>query len=499
MDRISGESSVRSKSMSALRKNRFALAAFLIPFAVRCIPEVLSWPYPIGFDTIVYIRYLQQGTLFTLNPVTFLHDTNLFYVVSSLPYALLPDAVLVMKIIEPLLLGALCFMMFLYARKALSWGGWKSLLVAVLVGTYFVSLRISWEMCRQTLGLIFLMGALISLKTFRGPSRYFAASVLGILAVMSHEFAAVIFFFVIGLEALRLCVKRFGKESLMLAVSGIAPLGLFMFQRFSLGKGNFDVPLMPVASEPSVGLALYMIGFMVFCYAIILPLVILGLFRLKDLVLQGWALLAFGIPLLEMVDPNLPFYVWFRWVLVLVYPLMFFAVEGIDYLWRFSKKLAPKVKKSVPKVFVFSYLFLLMTLSGFFMASTPEHAFPYFYQINPYLAELPCVDWINQNTSKNSVVVEFDALYKLTSVYLRDRNVVFVNTDPAVWSNNPNASAANSLVESARNASLSENGEVYTIWWNNGKGWYGLPSLPSDFAEVFRNGNMAVYQYAKTG
>src|SRR5213083_1580981 len=38
----------------AIRKYKFALAAFLLPFTVRAIPEVIAGPYPIGWDTIAF-------------------------------------------------------------------------------------------------------------------------------------------------------------------------------------------------------------------------------------------------------------------------------------------------------------------------------------------------------------------------------------------------------------------------------------------------------------
>src|SRR5260370_37223357 len=43
-----------SRIVSAIRKYQFALAAFLLPFPVRALPEVIAGPYPIGWDTIAF-------------------------------------------------------------------------------------------------------------------------------------------------------------------------------------------------------------------------------------------------------------------------------------------------------------------------------------------------------------------------------------------------------------------------------------------------------------
>jgi hypothetical protein len=45
---------------------------------------------------------------------------------------------------------------------------------------------------------------------------------------------------------------------------------------------------------------------------------------------------------------------------------------------------------------------------------------------------------------------------------------------------------------------LQENGTLsplFSIWWVNGSGWYGQPSMPSSFAEVYRSGRIAIFIY----
>ncbi len=497
-----------------LKKNKYLLAAFIIPLLVRSIPVILSWPYPIGFDTIGYIPLIQKGWVFSLGPIGFLKTTGMFYAVAALPYGLTNDAVAVVNVLGPLLLGALCVMMYLYARKGLGWSGWKSLLVVVLVSTYFVSLRDSWDLYRQMVGLIFLMAALISLKSFSSPRRYYVASAFMVLTVLSHELAAVILLSVVGLEAVRFLVKKSRKEFAYLAVSAVLPLALFLFQRYSPQQGALTLPSSPIASGSSVGLALYMGGLLVYCYAIILPLVLLGLVGLKDSALRYWALLCLGIPLLEMLNPNLPFYYWNRWVYLLVYPLLFFAVQGLERLWRFSPSFKGNIRRLVPKVLAVAYLFSLLTLSGFYLTTSPENAFPYFYQYNPYLTSIPssmlqnsisirdnpslvsCLEWLNQNTTMNSVIVEHYGLYDLAVIYVRDRVIVPISHDSSTWSNVQNETTlADGMVAAAKEASANGHNTVYTVWWIKGEGWYQIPNLPSDFKEVYRAGKMAVYSY----
>lgn len=195
-----------------LKKYRFVIAAFLIPLAVRSIPEALSWPYPIGFDTLNIVPIIHSGAVFSGGPVNFFHSTNMLYVFTTLLYNFTGNVVFVLKFFGPVLLAILCGMLFIYARKGLKWGNWKSLLVSILTATYFVSLRDSWDLYRQSVGLIFLVCTLISLAYFRSPRKYYIACAFMALTVLSHELVSVILLFIIIVEASRLLVKKTFKK-----------------------------------------------------------------------------------------------------------------------------------------------------------------------------------------------------------------------------------------------------------------------------------------------
>jgi hypothetical protein len=37
--------------------------------------------------------------------------------------------------------------------------------------------------------------------------------------------------------------------------------------------------------------------------------------------------------------------------------------------------------------------------------------------------------------------------------------------------------------------------KIYLIWWVNGEGWYGQPTVSSVFGEVYHSGEIAIYLY----
>jgi len=42
------------------------------------------------------------------------------------------------------------------------------------------------------------------------------------------------------------------------------------------------------------------------------------------------------------------------------------------------------------------------------------------------------------------------------------------------------------------------NSTVYTVWWVKGEGWYATFTLPTEFTEVYRSSDMAVYLFNQT-
>jgi len=500
-----------------LKKHGFLLAAFLIPLFVRSIPEALAWPYPLGLDTLNMVPIIQSGSVFSGGVLSFFHSTNMFYFFSTSLYGFSGNIVFVLDFFGPVLLAILCGMMFIYSRKALQWANWKSLLVSVLVATYFVSLRDSWDLYRQMLGLIFLMAALIALVSFRSPRKYYVAGAFMVLTVLSHELVTVILFFIILVEVARLLIKKSLRESGYLLGSAVLAGSVFLFQRVSLSTtsfGSFGVPGSYVASGASVSLALFMAGLLVYCYVLILPLVLAGLVGFKVSQMHYWALLCIGIILLLMVNPNFPLYFWNRWVYLLVYPLLFFTVHGLDNLWRFWSNHKSMVRRWAPKVFAVAYVIVLLTLSGFYLGAAPEKQVFFFSSANPYLSFIPssmlqntlsisdnpklvnCFKWINSNSSANSVLVVHYALVDLADIYVKGRIVVPVYQGPLMWDylQNENALVAG-MVDASQTALNDGNSSAYTIWWASGQGWYGIPSLPTEFKPVFQSGDMAVYLY----
>ncbi len=500
---------------SPLKSNIWLIAAFLVPLAIRSIPELLSWPYPLGLDTLRYIQTIESGVSLA-SASSFVHF-QLFYPMATVLYWLVGNAIIIIKILGPILMGSVAVMMYLYALKGLGWSNFKSFFAALLLSIYFVSLRNSWDLYAQSLALIFLFATLIVLKSSNSPKRFLPAAIFMLLTVLAHQLVSVILFVILGLEAIRkLIVGRQLKDFLFTFIAlGLAG-ALFLFRTYSPTVGSVVVPSANVTSTASVNLGLYMAGLLLYCYFLLLPFAAVGVLRLKDWVLRFWVVWCVGVVVLLMVAPDLPLYYWNRWVYLLVYPLLFFTVEGLDRLWHFCVNHKVKVRRLAPKAIALGYVILLATLSGFYVATPPENQVPLFSSVNPYLSYIPssmvqnmlpiqdnsylvgCLNWVTDNVSDRSVIVAHYAIYDLIKIYDPGLPVVPVSVG-SMWAHIQNQTTlVDGMIDASKAALDAGNSTVYTIWWINGEGWYSISSLPSDFQEVHRSGEIAVYIFKAT-
>src|SRR4030043_67654 len=146
------------------------LLAFLIPLIVRAVSEILMGPFVVGFDTLGY--YIPKTLLWLRNGVgfwNFLAVAPFFYILLMSVTSIGVSIVISLKVMSPLLLWFLGVTIYFYANRTLSWSPKKSLLVVLFATLYFAALRVSLDMLRSELALIFLFATLIFLKKGGSP------------------------------------------------------------------------------------------------------------------------------------------------------------------------------------------------------------------------------------------------------------------------------------------------------------------------------------------
>src|SRR3989442_9297680 len=212
-----------------LRSSRFALAAFLVSVFIRSIPEILVGPYPIGWVTIAFyvpnaLDWATGKTGFT----TILGTAPLMYMITVPVYWITRvNPVWIFKIIGPILYGGMIWALFRFLKIGLNWPDNQALGGALLTSLYFVTLRISWDLYRNMLGLTFILLSLPLIEDSKGPRKQALLSALIIFAVAADQLTGVITLVLVGARALMSLTNH--QREKFLEMTKVASPGIVLF------------------------------------------------------------------------------------------------------------------------------------------------------------------------------------------------------------------------------------------------------------------------------
>lgn len=501
--------------------------AFVFGVAVRTIPELLSYPHPIGFDTIYYAWRVQEG-------VVWAHWSGVFS--SWLLYGMLVpmynlfriEPFLLLKVTMPLLFGLNTCGVYYLATKAFNWSVRKGLFAAGLFSFQVAALGISWHFFRNMLGLGILLFTLPwILKDKVNLKNLTLFSVLSILAVFSHEYVSVLLCVSVlaivasnslkkrNREAVRVLVAAFPAATVFLAsvILRVYPVYqvpqpniLMAFQR----QGHYSGPFFFVTNYLSVvdtfqhyptylDLLASVSSLFAVLYVAILPLMIVGFFRHR--LLDMWMVLlcvgAFGC----LVMPFFALDFWNRWMLMLVFPLTYYATNGfakvlqstelyavslrpLGFL-RISKRVAKGlVLVSVVCGFVFMTSPMFSGRGGVFGLPTTVVYLPSSMLCNTVpLSDVDGVSetfrWVNAAMDGNSCFMAHDAFFNWARFSLNEQHtIVFFKND----------------VDGAIDLAAEHGYKIFwLVWWNVDIGWYGF-KVPENFQPAYNSGRISVYE-----
>jgi hypothetical protein len=482
--------------IGSVDSKNFHLLAFFAPFVVRSIPELLMGGYITGFDTIsYYVPVVWKWVNYGVDFWEFFGSAPLFYLLlSGLTLAGVP-LIVSLKVLPPILHGLLGLTILEYATKGLGWSIRKGLFASLLATLYFVGLRISWDMLRSELGLILLFLFLLTLQKCLSEfnwKRFCFLSLSAVLVVMAHQLVCLLMFIIVFAIALEKLMKRdysFVGHVFMACLPAIALFTLTVYADYVVLPVYTDAI---VASGQLEWLSLmgYLsvvdgitrsLGFLLFCYIPLLPFALLGIRELNCLELKAWVIWC-------LVGASLPFLfssapLSYRWILLLAFPLTFFAAEG------YAKVHSSLFRKGL------ACFMVLLSFSFVFLPA--EAAFPYF---SIYLYYVPssmlqnsvplsdCEDvvralnWVkDNNVCSSEILLVHDAFNGWALLYADGVKIVRYGY----------ASPEGVALECYQKGY----GPIYLIWWVSGEGWHGHVSLPLTFKEVFRSERIAVYEF----
>jgi hypothetical protein len=484
--------------LKAFTARRFALAAFLIPLGIRAIPEIIVGPYPIGWDTIAfYVPNSLDWAAGRLGWVALLGTAPLLYMISVPVYLVTRvNPVWIFKIMGPILYGTMIAALYRFLRLGLGWTEKMSLGGGLMTALYFVTLRISWDLYRNMLGLTFILLSLPLYGSLTQRKSQVLLAGLIVLAVASDQLTGVIALSLIGARAaIELAHKRREEFTRIVMVGGP---GLLFF--FSVAYAGIIVPggslVQPQAPVPGTDSLVSSAGFLSYIYLPIAPLVLLGLRRTHNVEMRNWTIVLVGLALTALIPLSGFVVMSYRWSLLLDIPLCVYASAGIAGILSTRR---PTVGRAglVQGTMVPVFSVILVVAAAMYIAVPAQTALPYYAAFPGLLptsmiqdsvpvsdmASLRIIlDWVQVNMHPETVLITHQAIYGWARAYLpsNDQIINYRYSDP---------------LEGVKMAVSKGYSSVLMIWWVNGSGWHGQPYVPSGFVPVTTEGNMAVYSY----
>ena len=480
-----------------VESHRFALAAFLIPLTIRAIPEIILGPFLVGFDTTAfYLPNALDWSTGHVNPLVMLGTAPLMYAVSVILYLLLKiNPVWIFKFMGPILYGSMILAFFRLLKNDLEWPPKRCLGACAFASLYFVTLRLSWDMYRDMLGLTFILLAIPLLNDRTYTTKRWTLPLLVVLAVLSDHLTGVVILSILlarALLKLRECaLQEFYRAATVGIVGAIAFLAIVIS---ALAESMMTLvqnqPLAPTADSLSTSL-----GFLAFAYLPIAPFAILGIRSVRNVNLYSWSVSCLTLAASSLI-PLVGFHVLsYRWSLLLDLPLMVFTASG---LVRFTSYLQ-KPFLSLGKIHAFKWVVpgIFCVLSLLYITLPAQQAFGY-YTAYPALVPTSMVqntvpmsdmaslrqllDWAALHLNSDTALITHWAIYGYARAYFPhpERIVNYGFSSPLVG------------VQQAQSEGFST---VLMIWWADGLGWHGQPTVPEGFFQLDGVGNMRIYTY----
>ena len=428
------------------------LLSFLIPLAVRSIPELLS-PVPIGFDTVIY---LVQAKNLSIKPTIL----PFFSKILSIFYSLGVDLIVLMKILPPLFFATTVFLAGMYARKGLGWS-WRNTLILIIIMTFSAAmLRISWDLHRQSAATILLLAYLCmdpwkDLTTKKIVTSFILVTFISLL----HELVlitVIVINFYLALLALKSKMFKKGLTFTMLAIAPIIcyEVGAYISYSRPVDPSGVFVDLLSARSGEYANLVSYEVGILVATFWYVLPFTPLGYFY--DRYFTPWMLVMLTGFLSQILTPFFAVRLGDRWMLYMAIPLMFYASNALSRL-NGSRRI-----RSVAIMFTL----IIVCMNGFSMLGVVQ---PFKLPSNLYMEFIPSTmvfstakpehvttvislsRVINNAADKNACVVTHDPWFSHWVKYLTNLEVY------SFLGNSPDHAVSKAVSRGC--------GEVYVIWF----------------------------------
>jgi hypothetical protein len=494
------------------------LPVFLVGAIIRAIPNLLT-PYPIGFDTLYYMTQILDWRSSIANPNLLLETPLHFLILAPLHAVTGIDPWIILRWAQPIIYGLLAASFYYVERRLLGWEARKALLGVIFFSVQTVTLRISWDLLRNTLSLAILLFTLPSLKNHDKDG--LLLSVLSVLVVLSHQMPPIILFSVAAVMLTNYS-RRKQYDRVKSLLMPLMPSALLYIGVLLHSMGLLRIPYTPVPSifpvtvsapvkwslsfpfvnhfidyaQPYLYILSDVVSFYLASYLLVLSLVAYGFLKLREKSIDTWGVICAAIGLMPLVTPQSAIVNWQRWLMYLVVPYSIYAVHGLSLL---TDRLRPATRKKI----IAAVLSIYMVVAVLYMTSptaNPVSTYAVLWPASKFSpatmmantvpvqdtqSTIQAIQWLNQAMKpESSCLIAREVFVNWAKINLR-RDATIVHY-------------AENLADALTLAQNRGYTNIYWIWWidkGTGQLWYGQP-VPTSFIPIHREGNIAVYKYS---
>jgi hypothetical protein len=466
-------------SLKLINKFKLHLPLFFIAFSLRAIPELIIPQYPVGYETITYYAppmfRFSELSLFDLI-TEFFRSGPLLYVLLWFSHTLSgAHPFFILKAFGPLLYGCLAVSFLVFQKRGLSMNEQMAFVGVLLLIFQVAALRIAWDRFRNLLGLVFVFIALTALKS-NYRHKWWLMGVAAVLTVFSREYVAfVLFVAVLGFAVLE---KRYGVAALVSLAPALVIFAILVYPA-RLWWSYIPNGGPPFVSRNYLELVRDVFSIFVVCYLPLLFFIVRGFGRdgLLD-PMFGWLLFgSFSV----VVSPWFAVPGYQRWLMLLVFPFVIYAVMGLDRFRLFDRS---NFRKLAAVVLTFMIIGLGYSSGIFSYVWVLDNSWVPVDLVQSSIAWEHVDDvkgilkWLDENAISNSSVLAEERFYGWTLIFLRraDDDVKVI------------AYGANSLPQPALERALNDGFRwIYLIWYTD--------SNVEDFRLVYSQNSVSVFRY----
>ncbi|TLX88409.1 MAG: hypothetical protein E6L04_00765 [Thaumarchaeota archaeon] len=415
------------------------LIVFSVAVILRLVPEILAFPYPIGYDVINYYfpilknfddHWISVSNQFPLYIVLLHAITSIFHI----------DPRVVITASAVLIFGSFSLVIHSIARNIFHLSNYQSIFLSLFVIFQVSVLRTSWDLHKDMLALTITLYCLSYLDSISNVSKRIMLTILplSIVSVLSDR---MIGFLLISVYILYSLVKRERMIAILVTITSIIfAIGLFnsidiMTNNIMLGGAENDA-LQQSYNSLNLGIL-----FLVMC-GILLPTGVIGFMKSKNIILKIPLIISLIGSFTWIIYPNTSALLPDRWIIIFSIFLSIFSGYGIVTLIE-SKRIAISHKKlNNYLVILIPFLFL-----GSVFATSPNGSYLNFYGLfheyvhyyDPMTMQynsisipeseslVSLIDWINNNTPSGSIIVGSKHLRGWMELELENRSFLFSN------------------------------------------------------------------------